>query len=98
ADQGHRGVNLRQNLIQRLAAVCDRDGAVAVVVDHHGRVDAQAVIDRRANVTNVHRTVLDVGGVGVGGAVHTAAAHAGAGQNDRVAERPVVAAAVGVEL
>src|SRR5690242_10344551 len=87
-----------QNLPQRPPAVCDGDGAPAVVVDGHFRVDAQAVINRRANVADVGRPVLDEGRLRVGGAVDAAAADAGPGQDHGVAVRPVVAATGGVDL
>src|SRR5262249_62149881 len=51
-----------------------------------------------ANIGRADGQVFDVGGAGVGGAVNGAAADAGAGEHHRVAVRPVIAAAIAVDL
>ena len=69
-----------ENLADRLAAMGDGDRPAGAVVDRHLRVDAQALVDRRANVGGAHRPVLDVGRLRVGRAVDRAAPDAGAGE------------------
>src|SRR5262249_14266395 len=54
--------------------------------------------DGRRQVVGADGQVGGVGGRGVGGAVHLPAAYAGAGQKRRLAEAPVVAAGVLVQL
>ena len=57
-----------------------------------GGIDAERVIDRRAEVGGIVAPGGGIGGDLVGLADHLAAAHAAAGENRREHARPVVAA------
>src|SRR4051812_27779894 len=87
-----------QDVANRLATLGDRQGPVGAVVDQRLRIEAQALVDGGADVGRTDRVVADEGGVGIGGAVEGAAANAGAGQHDRVAVAPVVAASILVDV
>ena len=64
------------------------------VADLRGRVDPEGVEDGRAEVVGADRVAGRVGGPAVGCAVDDAAGDAAAGQDGRVAARPVLAARV----
>src|SRR5262245_22900565 len=82
----------------RLAAMSDRDRAAGVVADRHCRVDPQALVHGGTDVAGANWLVLDVGGVGVGGAVDRAALDAAARHEDAETVSPVIAPAVGIDL
>src|SRR5207237_7703289 len=85
--------NLSGQTGDRLAPAQRRRPALGVMnlyVEGH----AQAVEDRGRQVVGTDRRLGGVGGPGVGAAVNLAAADAASGQQHRLAEAPVVAAAV----
>src|SRR5262249_52886987 len=84
-------------LADRPATLRNRHGPAAAVGHRHLRVDPQALVYRGAHVGGADRVVADVGGLGIGAAVQRAAADARPPEPHRIAEGPVVAAAIGVD-
>src|SRR5262245_27495677 len=84
---------------QRLDRLALGDGqrTTQVVAHLRRRVDAEALVDRRVQVAERHRVLLDVGTVGARLAVRLAALDGAAAQHDRPAAAPVVAAGVLVD-
>src|SRR6266542_963084 len=85
-------------LADRLAAVGNRDRSAGVIADRHRGVDAEALVDRRADVGGADWPVLDVSGVSVRGTVHGAALETAAGHEDGVTVGPMIAPPIGVDL
>ena len=56
------------------------------------------MVDASNDVGRTYRSVLDVGGMGVRRAINAAAADASSGEEHGIAVRPVIAAAVAVDL
>src|SRR5579863_6842448 len=69
-----------QQTIDRPTAVSNRDWAAGLIVDRHLRIDAEEVIDRRADVADVDRLVLDKRGLGIGSAVDRASLNSRTGK------------------
>src|SRR5438132_9637457 len=82
----------RQNLAYRLPALRRRVRPSRPVVELHMRIDAQALINCGTDISGSNREIFDIGGVGVGGAVDSAAADAGPSKEHGIAIGPVVAA------
>src|SRR5579862_5015854 len=95
---GLLGRSSGKNLVDRLPAVRNRERPTTAIINRHVGVDAEAVVDGGADVTNPHRMVFHVLRAGVRCAVNRAAANACAGKDDGVTEGPVIAAAVLVDL
>src|SRR6266849_10327684 len=89
---------LAQNLPNRLPAIGDGTGATAVVENGQIGIDAQAFIDRGADVGGADRLILDKRRLGIGGAIDCPPANAGAREKHRVAIGPMIAARVAVDL
>src|SRR5947209_7014568 len=72
AEGGRESANSDKDLVNWLAAVGDRYRTARALVDRCLRVDAKALIDRRADVGRTYRTVLDVSRVAVARSAHGA--------------------------
>src|SRR5438128_296777 len=69
---------LHQNLPNQSAAVRNRHGTSGPIVNGEFRVDAQTLIDGRADIRCADGTVFDKSGLSVGSAANRAAANPGA--------------------
>src|SRR5262249_2692615 len=87
----------RQDLANGFTPLRRGMGTPGAIIDGQVRVDAQAFVDRRADVRRANRAVLDVRVVAVARAADRAAADARPSEHHSVAIRPVVPAWRGVE-
>src|SRR5262245_53834856 len=85
--------NSRQQPANHVAGARDERPAFEVV-EMGARVDAEAVIDGRGDIGGADGVGRGISRGPIGGAIDVAAAHAAAGEQDRVAEGPVIAARV----
>src|SRR5262249_46723728 len=72
--------------------------AAGLIVDLGRRIDAEAPENRRSQVARRHRIIRRIRAARIACPVHRSAAHSAAGQENRVAIRPVIAPALTVDL